>query len=424
MVDKNTIICFLICVALAPAGWADDISENHTLDSLIMVALERHPSIRAAEYRHSAAEHQAEFAGWLPDPKLSVAVLNLPRTSLSFDETPMSGVVLGLSQSIPWPGKLSAKTDIARLNSDIKATNLAARRNSIIRQVTHFYYDYSHWVQVEAVLAEKMQLVENISQVAQTRYSNGDGSLQNVLRSKTSKARIENRILMAAQKASSALVQLARLTDNPETINASLVLMLPPIPQKSIEIAADFSNPILARASIGSAAAKRKVDLARSEYWPNLTVGVDYRIRKNTPMDAVSGEDFLSFKVGFNLPIWFFARQRNQTKAARESYLAAQADEHAIRNRVERQVADIELALQSLRERTEQYELTIVPQAQAAGDAAQVAYEVGQVDFNGLLSAQLDVMNVELERLELLKQYHQKTAALRELTSDAQEASR
>jgi outer membrane protein TolC len=120
------------------------------------------------------------------------------------------------------------------------------------------------------------------------------------------------------------------------------------------------------------------------------------------------------------LPVWFFARQKNQTAAAKQSYLAAKADEHAIINRVEQKVADIVLALQSLRKRIEQYELTILPQARAAGEAAQVAYEVGQVDFNGFLSAQLDVMNVELERLELLKQYHQQKAVLRELTFDAQ----
>ena len=70
-----------------------------------------------------------------------------------------------------------------------------------------------------------------------------------------------------------------------------------------------------------------------------------------------------------------------------------------------------------------QYELAILPQAQAAGEAAQAAYEVGQLDFNGFLSAQLDVMEIELERLELLTQYHQQAAAFRELAADTQEAA-
>ncbi|MBU8934847.1 MAG: TolC family protein [candidate division Zixibacteria bacterium] len=418
---KNTIICFVVCLLLTPTSRADSNRERHALDSLIKVALERNPTIHAAQYKQSAAEHRNEFAGWLPDPKLTAAILNLPRTSLSFDETPMSGVALGLSQTIPWPGKLSARADIARLGSDIKAMDLAARQNNVIRQVTHYYYDYSHWDLVETVLTESMQLVEDITRVAQTRYANGNGSLQDVLRSETSKARIENRILMARQKAASALVQIARLTDQSRTTDAALVPALPSIPRRDMEIPLELSNPILAKASIGLSVAARKVDLARSEYWPNLTVGIDYRIRKDIPMDAVSGEDFLSFKVGLSLPVWFFTRQRNQTSAARQSFLAAQADEHTIINRVERQIADTKFVLKSLRERTAQYDRSILPQALAASEAAQVAYEVGRVDFNGFLSAQLDVMNIELERLELLKQYHQRTAALSELAPDSKE---
>ncbi|UCC44404.1 MAG: TolC family protein [Candidatus Zixiibacteriota bacterium] len=419
--DRNTIVCILLCLLLVSAGRADNISGNHALDSIIKVALERNPAVHAAEYRHSAFEHQAKFAGWLPDPVLTAGILNLPRTSLRLDETPMSGVSLGLSQSIPWPGKSSARAGIARLDSDIRDMDLAAHRNSIIRQVTHHYYDYSHWMLVADILTESMQLVENITQVAQTRYSTGEGVLQDVLSAETSRARIENRILMARQKASSALVQLAHLTDNPGPMDTSVTPALPPIPLNEIQIPVELSNPILAKASFGSAVARRKLDLAKSQYWPNLTVGVDYRIRKDMPMDAVSGEDFLSFKVGLNLPMWFFARQRNQSAAARQLYNAAQAEEAAIRNSVKQQVADIVLILQSLRQRTEQYESTILPQAQAAGEAARVAYEVGKVDFNGFLSAQLETINVELERLELLKQYHQQKAALDELTYDTQE---
>ncbi len=424
MVFRNTTSCLLVCLALTSTGWTNGKNANRTLDSLITVALERNPAIHAAAYRRSAAEFKAKSTGWLPDPTLSMAVLNLPRTSLSFDETPMSGVVLGLSQAVPWPGKLSAKADIADLSARVKETDLAARRAAVIREVTHFYYEFSHWASAEWVLTEKMQLVESIIRVAQTRFANGDGSLQNVLRSETSKARIENRILMARQKASSALLQLARLTDNPKTVDAELAPILPQIHQQDLVTDSELPNPWLAKASFGWAVAKRKVDLAKSAYWPNLMFGVDYRIRKDIPMDAVSGEDFLTFKVGLSLPIWFFGRQRNQTAAAEHSYLAAQANEHAVRNHIDRQVADVSLALRSLRERTEQYETIILPQAEAARKAALVAYEVGRVDFNGLLSAQLDVMNIELERLELLKQYHQKTAALSELATDFREVTK
>ncbi len=422
--DKNAIVCLVACLTLALTARAAEGGEQNTLDSLITVALERNPAIRAAEHKLGAAKHAAKFAGWLPDPKFSAAVLNLPRRSLSFDETPMSGVALGLSQSIPWPGKLAARADIADLNSELRVMDMADLRNSIVRQATHYYYDYSHWTLVETALAKILPLVENISEVARTRYANGDGSLQDALRSETSEGRIANRILMARQMASSALIQLASLTDSPSSSDTPLMANLPPIPAEVVVVPTEWTNPALTRASISSRVAQRKVGLAESASWPDFTIGVDYRIRKDIPMDAVSGEDFLTFKIGLNLPVWFFARQRNQTAAAKQGRLAAQANERAVRNNVQRQVADIVLALQSLSKRAEQYELAILPQAQAAVEAARVAYEVGQVDFNGYLSAHLDAMNVELERLALVKQYHQRSAALRELTTDAQETTK
>jgi len=420
MTKKGTIllIAWLLLVSASQAG---DINNNRTLDSLIQVALKRNPAIQAVEYKQLASEYQAKYAGWLPDPQLAVGVLNLPRTSFSFNETPMTGVSVGLSQTIPWPGKLSSQAEIAGLNSVSWALDAATRRNNTIRLVTTNYYDYSYWTFAGEILLENTRLIQNIIDVAQTRYANGLGSAQDVLRSQTAKARLENRMLQVEQRRSSALTRLAWLTDNPETVHASLTPTLPPISSNVHDTNSDISNPILAQASLKSVIAEKKVDLAKSGYWPDLMLGVDYRIRKDVPMDPVSGVDFLSFKVGLKIPLWFFSRQRNQTAAARQLLMAAQAQERSITNEIEQRVTDIRLALQSLKARIKQYDHSILPQGKATLEAAQVAYEVGQVDFNGLLSAQLDVIGIELERLELLKQYHQQAAVLRELTTNVQE---
>lgn len=421
--DKLILVCLALCL-LAMTGRAENSNESQTLDSLISVALEKNPAIQANRSQQSASEYKSKYAGWLPDPKLTMAAMNLPRSSLSFDETPMSGFVVGLSQTIPWPGKSSAKGDIAQLDYDIKGMDLLTRENNIVRQVKHFYYEYSYSRLVDSILARNKQLISDITEVARTRYANGEASLQDVLRSETSIARIENRILMIHQQTMSALTQLARLTDNPETMNASLPPYLPTTDSVYEATPSEISNPMLSKMSFNSEVAKRKLDLAGNDYWPDLMIGVDYNIRKYTPMDAVAGEDYLSFKVGFNLPLWFFAKQKNQSKAARETFIAAQADERAVVNEVIQKVNDVELALNSLQERIAQYDEAILPQAESAAEAARVAYEVGQVDFNGYLSSQLDIMNIGLERLDLLKQFHQRRAELQELTSATNEVTK
>jgi cobalt-zinc-cadmium efflux system outer membrane protein len=62
------------------------------------------------------------------------------------------------------------------------------------------------------------------------------------------------------------------------------------------------------------------------------------------------------------------------------------------------------------------YDESILPEAEAAVEAAEVAYEVGKVDFNSLLTAQSDAFEIRLEHLDLVRQYHQTRAALAELS--------
>jgi len=72
----------------------------------------------------------------------------------------------------------------------------------------------------------------------------------------------------------------------------------------------------------------------------------------------------------------------------------------------------------TLAESLEQYNNNIIHQARAAYDAARTSYEVGEIDFNDLLSAQLDLLEIELERAELLKNYWQKYAEYSELSGE------
>jgi len=169
--------------------------------------------------------------------------------------------------------------------------------------------------------------------------------------------------------------------------------------------------------AVKTGVAQKQLALTRAEYWPDFTVGVDYRIRKNIPGDPVRGEDFLTFKVGLRLPLWF-SKQKSNSKAAYQTLQAAHEKERALASRIEQMINDQAGQLRTIRESFIQYDVVILPQAEAAFEAARVAYEVGQVDYNALIAAQLELLDIELERLSLLKDYHVTLAALKELAGD------
>ena len=77
-------------------------ADQTTLDSLIDLALKNYPDLQAASLSEAGLSYDARAAGALPDPQFTLSLLNLPTSSLALDETPMSGVAVGVSQRLPW----------------------------------------------------------------------------------------------------------------------------------------------------------------------------------------------------------------------------------------------------------------------------------------------------------------------------------
>lgn len=93
-------------------------ADQEKLNRLIQAALENYPELTVTRLNQTAAFSRSSAAGDLPDPMLSLGLLNLPSGSLALDETPMSGIAIGLSQQIPWPGELRARSTLAGLAAE------------------------------------------------------------------------------------------------------------------------------------------------------------------------------------------------------------------------------------------------------------------------------------------------------------------
>ncbi len=340
--------------------------------------------------------------------------MNLPRSSLALDEVPMSGVSLGLSQTIPWPGRLRAGSRYARLEQQRDDATQQAVRNRVIREVTGAYFDYSYWKLTEGVIKETIGLIDATTSVTEERYATGKATAHDVLIAQTTGSRLEIRLLNARQMQRSALLELWRTVgDSSTTVDLSPYLPEPP---------ADFggtatikANPYLLDANLAIDQAQAKRSLSRSEYWPDVTLGVDYLIRKTIPGDMSPGEDWLSLHVGFSLPLWFGSKQKNHVRASEQMLLASQQQQRSVHDWLTKEAEDSRLNVKVLTESLNKYDGAILPQAKASYEAAEIAYEVAEIDFDALLSAQMQLLDVQLERLDLVRQVNQTGAMLREL---------
>lgn len=416
----NGIALTGLALLLALFSYGPASADQITLDSLIELAKVNNPDLRSAHYETEAAEYRASASGALPNPTVGLALMNLPHSSLAFDETPMSGVQVGLTQMIPWPGKLSGRSEVARAQHGMYAATSEAVRNSIVSRVSQAYYDLAYWQAASQSISRSLELARAISMVAETRYANGEVPAQDLLRSQTSVQRLEVRFLRAGQHRRTALLELINLTGVPD-LDSSLSASLPELPDADLLPHDISANPRLDRASRGIEAASARADVARSEYYPDFSVGIDYRFRQGVPGDPVDGEDFLTFRAGFSLPLWFFSKQRHLTRAAQQLVQSAEEHRSAVALSLRRQLDDARQTYRTTRQSLDRYNMDILPQARATFEAAEIAYEVGKIDFNALLSAQLELLDIELERLELIKQAHRTLALIDELAGNRED---
>jgi cobalt-zinc-cadmium efflux system outer membrane protein len=410
-------------LTVVPVWAQDDSPKRAVLDSLINTALENNPEIKASENSVSAAQYNNRSKGWLPDPMISLAISNVPGSSLALDETPMSGIAVGFTQKVPWPGKLSAEGAISGLMVENAEWRKTAVENRIIRSVKAAYYDYSFRDLGSAIVDENLVLLQSLVDVTSTKYANGTGMAADVLKAQTELAKMRDRELDYSQMRKLTLGNLNSLLDNPVNpvrtgSNLESNLPLPDYssinPDSLLDNAVD-GNPSLMMTETQTSIAAAEKSLASASYWPDFTVGLEYRLREAVPGDPVAGEDFVSAKIGMTVPLWFWRNQDNRVKMAQGEMAARQDEYRNIKRTIEYQVSSAAWEMDRLRNGFKLYHDSIIPRAEASLESYRIAYEVGSADFSDLLSAQMRLFELKIEELKIQRDYQIQSALLEEL---------
>ncbi len=81
-------------------------AQPQELDLLIEEAISVSPRLNMLRAKKDASFNRIEQNSNLPDPMLTLGLMNLPVNSFSFTQEPMTGKIVGLSQMFPFPGKV------------------------------------------------------------------------------------------------------------------------------------------------------------------------------------------------------------------------------------------------------------------------------------------------------------------------------
>lgn len=407
-----------------------------TLDSLVALARAANPVVRAAASRVVEARATIGPAGARPDPMLMAGVLDFPYGKPGFSDN-FTMNMLRVTQTFPYPGKLSLATRAAEDDAAAAHATLAQQRLDVERDVRDAYYELAFVRRARDIVQHNADVLDGLSRITEARYSAGTSTQTDVLRARVEIARLGDEAASLAAQERSALASLNAMLDRPSATPVAVAVIpqaiahiavadsgshvhfssaalgaaaseSPLLPIDSLQALAIAHSPMLQAHEARISAQERRLDLARKAHLPDFDISLEYDQRPQF-------RDYVSFFVSVPLRLQK-RRKQDQEVVGAGAELSALEAEHAtemnlIRQEVATRVSDVE------RERT-RLALSlkaILPQAHAALESATASYQVGRVDFASLVDAQASVFNYETAYWRSLTDFAKAVAELQRI---------
>jgi cobalt-zinc-cadmium efflux system outer membrane protein len=398
------------------AGWAATASAQAPTDTLrlseaISTARSANPMLAAARLRADAAAERIPQAGALPDPQLTLGLVNRPLDGFGTEE-PMTMNVIGVSQMFPWPGKLGFAEDRARFLASAETQSAAETEATLVSRVKSVYYEVAAMDRAITIMERTRELLRDFFQVSQTMYAVGESVQQDVLRAQVAVAQMTEEITSMSQRRIAMAARLnALLGRDAKTPVGGLDLPvvggeLPSV--DSLLVIASEQRPALQAAYDRARAAGAGYQQARRELYPDFMVSLEFGGR---PQYNNMG----TVMLGFNLPIWAGSKQLPMRREMQDMKAMETAMAQDVYNETVAELTEARAEVERARALTTLYATAIVPQSRAAVESALSAYRVGRVDYMTLVENEMTVNRYEIAQVQLAAQYHQALARIHAL---------
>jgi len=387
------------------------------LQDLLTEAEQNNPQIQAARLSWQAAKQVPSQVSTLPDPQFNLQQVNVgsPRPFAGYTNSDFAYVGLGVTQDLPYPGKLRLKGEMAKRDADVVQQQYESVRRSILAGVKSAYFQVAYLSTTLGILESDGELLRQVEKAADARYRSGMGNQQDLLRAQLEQTKLLREITMhhlEVAKLQAQIKQYLNRTQSSPDIEPSELSETPlPLTFEEFLSAAKAQNPEISGAEKMVEKQKLQVDLAHKDFYPDFNV--QYMWQRTDPTQFRA---YYMLSFGVRVPIYRSRKQRPEL---------AQAEAELNRSRSESEVQSQQVAFELRSEyETEQkttellkiYREGLLPQARAGFQAGIAAYQNNRQDFQALLASFLDVLHLDEEYWKSIAERETALARLEQLT--------
>ena len=394
------LAAMLVLAVGADRARADDglWPESTLLGGYLEEGARANPGLQAAFVRFEAALEKVPQARAWPDPRLSFGVFVVPVET----RTGPQRMRYGLSQTLPWFGKRELGAGVAEREAEALLARAREIKLALFRDIRTAYFEYAYLGLAVGSAREELELLTFLEGLVETRYTVSGASYADLTRIQVERARAQERIASLEDYRLPLSERLRTLVGRPPggTLPMPEVLpyMEPLWDEARIRAAMEEHNLSLAALDAKALAADAAEALARRQFYPDLTVGVEsvYTDAPRMPGVVNEGKDPLALTFGINLPLDQEARHA-AVRQARKTARAARLERADRAAGLEAEAARLFFGLRDGARRLELLSETIVPKARQSLDASVDAYQAGQASMTDLLIAEKTLVELELQ---------------------------
>lgn len=363
------------------------LSDDPTLRAMVAQAIERRPELARVRAQIVAERERVPQTHVLPDPTLSVGIQNDGFGGIQIGKMESSWVYIVASQTLPWPGKRGLRADIAGIEVSSGEAELRRAMLTVVAEVERAYVGLLLVREQQGLLARLESLWRQSEALARARYEAGEGSQSDLLRSQLERNRLAQKRWALQAEEWRRVVVLNRLRGHPfdeaiPTARGLPDLPDPVLPDVEQAIATSWAeSPEIARAKLAESRAERRVDLAKKERLPDLTVSAGVMPRWG------NFDTMWQAGVSLNLPIWSLERQTQIIAENQSRRKAAQSGVEVLRQLLAERVRERFATLRALMEANRLYRSGLLVESEATVSSTLVQYQVGRVTFASVLEA-------------------------------------
>jgi len=398
-----------------------------SLEQAINIAQKNDPWLYSSQLKQEAANHRSIASNTLPDPKISISMMNLPTDSWEFDQEGMTQFKVGVTQMFPRGNTLELKESQLKIKASEFPFLRADRKEKLKVMVSELW--------LEAYLAQKTihliesdwQLFEQMVEVAQASYSTALGKTrqQDVIRAQLEIVQLEDRLTTQKQKLESTIARLnewLHVFDNsnlegafdfdrqPQTFLTSDHLPEIELDNSSIltpgkhfrsRLALEFSDhPAILAIDIKERVSEKGVDLSKQQYKPQWSVNASYSYRDDMP-SGQERADLFSVGISFDLPLFTGNRQDKQVAASIAETESVKTEKLLLIKKmisaVEREIKQLNRLLQ----RQSLYNDQLLTKSYEQAEVTLTAYTNDDGDFSEVVRARIAELNTRISALKI-----------------------